>query len=522
MPVRLTLPTFPVSVSSGQWIDLFTFLDEDGIWITATGAAKAWRRTVAKRHAFETRLDGARKKPVRLLGGKTIRHKYITPPTPRRAAEVCVYFKPDVKALAEGGLCAPDDRWKDEAGRAWVTEKQLCDTCGVAPYSFVKYWCGRKSRLRPGEWALRARQIPNLTHSRGRAVVRGLLEEYIRAILRGDETAPASYNRGRRANALPGRPTFRPAGSRLKAAKAHIKKALAGGPALRREVVALAKQAGIGEVFLRRAAEALGVAWDRRTGRGGEGYWYLPGQEPPANTSIYGGIATLLRSILADGPLPAKEVVKQARQAGVPHVRLYIAKKRLGIIRTERAGRTILWHLAGRPSANGASNRERSIMREAAQDNGDVPQPAADQALSDLAASPTRETEKEKAARLNADEIAKRTLHVVMVGDHRTAAACPGRRLEFDNLSLTVRIDGGRSIQVSNPRAYGGFRVIADANPNVVNRPHIQSAVRGTRGDRTIPNLIAELPPALRAAVQSNNTGYWLCLPPQKKSTQGG
>ena len=101
----------------------------------------------------------------------------------------------------------------------------------------------------------------------------------------------------------------------------------------------------------------------------------------------------------------------------------------------------------------------------------------------------------------------------------RAQEASPSRspqaaqRLRFEDISLTVAIDGGKPIQVENAKAYRIFKTIAEASPKVINRVDIKLAVEGTQGDRTIPGLIRQLPEPLKDAVKRDNTGYWLCLP---------
>jgi hypothetical protein len=339
MPVRKALPTFPVSKSGGRWTSLFIFENREGQWITGTGAGRRWRKTPAARQYLQTRLRAATAKRTRVLHGKKVRHIYVEPPIPRRSPQVCVYFLPHAQAIAEGESLPPGEAYEDGQGR-WITRWQLREWYKVNPDTFVSYWCKRPSRLRPGERALRQKLIPNLANPHGPASTRGLFEEDVKVILRGEESK--SRTSGQRAHSLPD--TLGDA-----AVKVWLRELLAPAPMLRLDVVALARKKGIGLPRLRKLATSMGISWNRRSGRGGDWWWCLPGQKPPPNTAIYEDVARLLRSLLAGGPLRAAEVVRRARQAGVKPVRLYTAKKALGIIRTEGAGAATLWHLLSPP-----------------------------------------------------------------------------------------------------------------------------------------------------------------------------
>jgi hypothetical protein len=134
------------------------------------------------------------------------------------------------------------------------------------------------------------------------------------------------------------------------------------------------------------------------------------------------------------------------------------------------------------------------VMPAAAQDDGDKPESSLDA----LTAYPVR--------------VMNQVLDVRIIGEVRSPAP-EDSRLRFDDAALTVAIDDGSPIYVANPRAFKVFKTIAEASPNVINRKDIQVAVCGTKGDRTIRDLIDKLPQRLREAVKSDTTGYWLCLP---------
>jgi hypothetical protein len=89
-------------------------------------------------------------------------------------------------------------------------------------------------------------------------------------------------------------------------------------------------------------------------------------------------------------------------------------------------------------------------------------------------------------------------------------------RLRFDPLTQTVYLDGA-AIPVEDPKAFLLYKTLAE-HEGPLTRRALRSKSGHFRGDKTVPRLRLRLPTRLRNTVRSNNTGYWLRLPPKKKS----
>jgi hypothetical protein len=86
-------------------------------------------------------------------------------------------------------------------------------------------------------------------------------------------------------------------------------------------------------------------------------------------------------------------------------------------------------------------------------------------------------------------------------------------RLTFDDDTLTVTLDGTR-YKVDNPKAYEVYKVIVRRDDNSpITKPKIRAKVKQVAGQKTIPNLLDTLPPALRRTVRVDTRGYWRELP---------
>jgi hypothetical protein len=92
--------------------------------------------------------------------------------------------------------------------------------------------------------------------------------------------------------------------------------------------------------------------------------------------------------------------------------------------------------------------------------------------------------------------------------------------LIWDDLAQTVSVDG-KDYQIDNPKTYHIYRTIATAEHRPITRAMIQQQVAGVRGRKAIPQHIEKLPAQLRKTIESNTTGYWLKLPPVRKSKRG-
>lgn len=85
-------------------------------------------------------------------------------------------------------------------------------------------------------------------------------------------------------------------------------------------------------------------------------------------------------------------------------------------------------------------------------------------------------------------------------------------RLRFDQATCTVCFDG-KPISVDDPKAYALYKLLVDQHGIPASRQTIRSQNSAFRGDKTVPQLIKKLPPALKKTVQSGASGYWIRLP---------
>jgi hypothetical protein len=93
--------------------------------------------------------------------------------------------------------------------------------------------------------------------------------------------------------------------------------------------------------------------------------------------------------------------------------------------------------------------------------------------------------------------------------DGRPSAAT---RLTLDDLALAVTLNGVKH-RVADPRAYAVYKAIAEKDAPTITKNRIRTKVKGVRGQKTIPRLIASLPPALQQTVKWDTNGYWIVLP---------
>jgi hypothetical protein len=88
-------------------------------------------------------------------------------------------------------------------------------------------------------------------------------------------------------------------------------------------------------------------------------------------------------------------------------------------------------------------------------------------------------------------------------------------RLRFDEETWTVYLDG-EPIEIEDPNAFILYQLIHLEGP--ITRRQIRKQHPRCKGDKTIPRLLDRLPVALLRTVQSGEPGYWVKLPPKKKS----
>jgi hypothetical protein len=363
MSPSLRAQVYPVEVSSGRWLDHHTLADGKETWWTEAGIH------VVYPEAKIGPMKDHRKKRSRFLGGRTIRAMRLVPPQPLGFGRehIWVYLKDDVIALVEGDSGSAVGALRDKENRPLLTNAQLMAKYGVSG-AFTRYWKKKRSRLRPGEPALRSEPIANVFEPvGGPAIVPGYFEEDAQRILRGEESNPRKLGAGRRAHPCPGRADD-------DESKAVLKEILANGPVLRSDVLSRAFKAGVSWKRLYRAAAALGVV-RRRSASGGnrqKGYWCLPKQPLPDSSpsgrsaAPYADVVSLLHALLASGPLSSQEVICRARQAGVSRGRLYRAMESGADILTGRLpGGWGYWYLPGQPLPSLEDLRESMARVEA-------------------------------------------------------------------------------------------------------------------------------------------------------------
>jgi hypothetical protein len=88
----------------------------------------------------------------------------------------------------------------------------------------------------------------------------------------------------------------------------------------------------------------------------------------------------------------------------------------------------------------------------------------------------------------------------------------PRQRLVFDDMTRTVTLDG-RAHEVSDPKVYEVYRVIAGAIPGALSKAQVSTQVKGVHGSKTIPSLLKKLPEPLRKTIETGPHGYSVVLP---------
>jgi hypothetical protein len=339
---------FPFPVSNGRWLDFQTFERQDGkLYKTEIGAGLP---PLSLPRASVRRWW---KRPCRYLNGNTIGYVLARPRVVMDDPQVRVYLLADLEEAARNykaaehrlaGIPDHDD--------AMLTFAQLRKKCGVSK-DFVEYWSNKRSRLRPGESALRA-ESRRVT---GRAGVRSVQRQYrlgdARAILRGEESTHPAV--GRPAIERPG------AISDVQVCQ-FIKGALEeGGPLKKQAVRKLAGERKISWERLKRAASDLGVKYRQKgAGRNKVCYWCLPNQEPPelVGAPALRGVADFLAAALRNRPLPLQKLLALAANQGIATSQLFAARSAAGVI-SEREPhgwtRHSTWRLAATPLPTDAS-----------------------------------------------------------------------------------------------------------------------------------------------------------------------
>jgi hypothetical protein len=228
---------------------------------------------------------------------------------------------------------------RDADNRPVLVESQLQAKYGVSS-GFSRHWSRQVSRHHPPEPALRSSTIPNPHPFGGDGpTCKGWWVEDAERILTGEEDRrPDRRGCGRR---RPGRHAHFRLGLPDDASAADLlKKYLTPGPRATPEVLAWASEKRIAHSRLRRAQAVLKVmsrAPERLSGKQGSEvgvveYWRLPGQEPHVlETRFASSIDTFLRGALANGPVPAGEVLNRGKKLKFSRKCLYKARELLGV-----------------------------------------------------------------------------------------------------------------------------------------------------------------------------------------------
>jgi len=246
----------------GRWVNEWTWRRRDGkLFHTLRGARKLGLNETSV-HLWGT-------KPCRYLGGRTIDLEIVASfqnGSPRRK-EVTVYSREDLLAINAQKKGSNKVLFQNENGD-WLTDRQLRAQLGFG--KDAGGWAARLSTLRPGEAALRSKQIPNPT-PRGRRtiIVRCVIDAH--AILDGKEgprlAGPPETRAARRKNAK-------------RQAVKWLRSFLHGHARLAAETNSAAKEQGFTRRLLEHAKSELNTK-RRRKGMSGPYEFYLGAEPPP-------------------------------------------------------------------------------------------------------------------------------------------------------------------------------------------------------------------------------------------------
>lgn len=86
-------------------------------------------------------------------------------------------------------------------------------------------------------------------------------------------------------------------------------------------------------------------------------------------------------------------------------------------------------------------------------------------------------------------------------------------RIEFEDLTLTIRLDNEAFVLSSNPKAFKIFKLLWEHSGEKISGAVIRSSIPGLKATNAISEALGRVPSKLRKCIQSDTRGYWLVLP---------
>jgi hypothetical protein len=221
---------YPKETSLGTWLDVRTYKDERGVWLTVKGASGKALKLPRKS------LERWTETPCRFLEGRTIASQLVAPAYPRVQPQVLVMLKADLEAIRAARRALPVDPGAGAEGTRRLTSLQIQEAYGVGD-NFMHKWAARNSRNRPGKALRRERQL-NVVCQKGSPSWHWVYrEDDVLAILDGKESARPGAGSGLAAERM--RKALHDRGA------AFLLGVLAGGPLASNEVIAQGAAQGV-------------------------------------------------------------------------------------------------------------------------------------------------------------------------------------------------------------------------------------------------------------------------------------
>jgi hypothetical protein len=303
---RIETEEYPVKVASGIWLDRFTFqkAETGKIYRTVKGAEHYYhlpRKSVERATREATRFlrdaDGNR---------RTIEHFWAEPAYPRNCTEALVLLDSDLDEFKKNRQPRDEDKVYRNSLGVCLTDLQVQKRYKLSKI-FCQYWRERDSRLRPGEKALRAWEVPNAVEQKGSPGLLWInLQEDVEAILAKKESDNPGVGRGASARLIRSENT--------KKDTSFLKSLLVKhGPLRRADVVTLTFQAGLTLHRLIKAKRELGIAYSLGFHR--PFAWRLPDQQANFLPAKPEGVQKVRQSQRGVGrPSVREEIITAYRQ----------------------------------------------------------------------------------------------------------------------------------------------------------------------------------------------------------------